>query len=80
MICTLATKYTHPQSSQPRSLIYRLSIKGGVIDVFVDPGSELSFISEKVVNDRMILTTPLAASCIYNLCGQVACESACSSN
>ena len=59
MICTLVTKYTHPQSSQPRSLIYRLSIKGGVIDVFVDLGSELSFISEKVVNDRMILTTPL---------------------
>ena len=59
VICTLATKYTHPQSSQPRSLIYRLSIKGGIIDVFVDPGSELSLISEKVVNDRMILTTPL---------------------
>ena len=29
MIYTLATKYTYPQLSQPRSLIYRLSIKGG---------------------------------------------------
>ena len=59
-ICTLATKYTHPQSSSPRSLLYRLNIQGGAIDVFVDPGSELSLISEKVVKDRAISTTPLA--------------------
>ena len=57
--CTLSSKYTHPFSSSPRSLLYRLTIKGGAIDVFVDPGSELSLISEKVVSDRGITTTPL---------------------
>ena len=58
-ICTLATKYSHPQSALPRSLLYRLTIQGGTIDVFVDPGSELSLISEKIVQERGINCAPL---------------------
>ena len=59
MICTLATKYTHPHSNQPRSLLYKLTIQGGTINVFVDPGSELSLISERVIRERGINCTPL---------------------